>query len=166
MKWYFISVVAIITLVSIGFTRPQPEAVQPINATMAVKPPTTAIDAANVEKVVSTPTPTPKPTQKPTQALTGNKYDLMRTAKINEADFIFVDFIVNKESGWAFNKWNKLGSGAYGLCQALPASKMASAGPDYMTNPITQLQWCDMYAIQRYGSWAKAYSFWLANNWW
>ena len=37
--------------------------------------------------------------------------------------------------------WNYQGSGAYGIPQALPASKMASAGADYMTNPATEIRW-------------------------
>jgi len=59
-----------------------------------------------------------------------------------------------------------LGSGAYGLCQALPAAKMASAGEDYMDNPVTQLKWCDGYASGRYGSWGEAFAFWKENKWW
>ena len=57
-------------------------------------------------------------------------------------------------------------SGAYGLCQALPATKMASAGADWRDNPVTQLKWCHGYAIGRYGTWRAAYNFWLANHWW
>jgi hypothetical protein len=37
--------------------------------------------------------------------------------------------------------WNTAGSGAYGIPQALPASKMAAAGSDYMTDPATQIRW-------------------------
>ena len=45
-----------------------------------------------------------------------------------------------RESGWQM-VWNTQGSGAYGIPQALPASKMASAGADYMTNPATEIRW-------------------------
>ena len=44
-----------------------------------------------------------------------------------------------EESGWQM-VWNYQGSGAYGIAQALPASKMASAGADYMTDPATQIR--------------------------
>lgn len=75
-------------------------------------------------------------------------------------------YIIDKESSWRYNVWNAQGSKAYGLCQALPASKMATAGHDYMANPTTQLKWCDSYAKQRYGGWWKAKAFWEARRWW
>ncbi|BFO21081.1 hypothetical protein SHKM778_74690 [Streptomyces sp. KM77-8] len=56
-------------------------------------------------------------------------------------------------------------SGAYGLVQALPASKMASAGSDWKTNPATQIKWGLDYMKDRYGSACDAWSFWQANNW-
>jgi len=96
----------------------------------------------------------------------GSHTDWMAAAGIAESDYGYADFIISHESGWAPTKYNYGGSGAYGLCQALPASKMVSAGADYMTNPITQLKWCNGYAVGRYGSWAGAYSFWLSHKWW
>lgn len=97
-------------------------------------------------------------------SVTGSKGDMAR-AGISPNDFTYVDFIVQKESGWNYRARNA-SSGAYGLCQALPGSKMASAGSDWATNPVTQLRWCDGYAKGRYGSWAAAYSFWQRNHWW
>lgn len=90
---------------------------------------------------------------------------IMSAAGISPNDYAYVEFIVEKESSWRYDNRNP-DSGAYGLCQALPASKMASSGSDYMTNPITQLKWCGKYAHERYGSWASAHSFWVANRWW
>lgn len=54
----------------------------------------------------------------------------------------------------------------YGLCQATPGNKMATAGSDWRTNPVTQMKWCADYAIGRYGSWLGAYNFKVANGWW
>jgi hypothetical protein len=51
-----------------------------------------------------------------------------------------LDELWTRESGWQM-VWNTAGSGAYGIPQSLPASKMASAGADYMTNPATQIRW-------------------------
>lgn len=96
--------------------------------------------------------------------VSGDKAALMAAAGIAESDFGFVDYIVSKESGWRPGAASS--SGAYGLCQALPGSKMASSGADYLTNPITQLQWCSGYATGRYGSWGGAYRAWLAQGWW
>ncbi len=91
----------------------------------------------------------------------------MQQAGINPSDYSYVDYIVNHEGGWnGTTKWNYQGSGAYGLCQSLPATKMVSAGLDYMTNPVTQLKWCDGYAKSRYGGWQNAYYFWLNHYYW
>jgi uncharacterized protein YabE (DUF348 family) len=97
---------------------------------------------------------------------TGSHEDWMRSAGISENDWGYVNFIISHESGWGYTKWNYAGSGAYGLCQALPAGKMSSAGADWETNPVTQLKWCHGYAAGRYGGWASAYNFWINNHWW
>ncbi|MGW5324570.1 aggregation-promoting factor C-terminal-like domain-containing protein [Streptomyces sp. NPDC004014] len=72
--------------------------------------------------------------------------------------------IVEHESGWNPSATNS-SSGAYGLVQALPGSKMASAGADWKTNPATQIKWGLDYMNSRYGSPAKAWTFWQANGW-
>ena len=96
----------------------------------------------------------------------GSHTDWMAAAGIAESDYGYVEYIISHESGWGVTKSNYSGSGAYGLCQALPGSKMASAGSDWATNPITQLKWCNGYAVGRYGSWAKAYDSWIQKHWW
>lgn len=96
----------------------------------------------------------------------GSHTDWMAAAGIAASDYGYVDYIVSHESGWDPFNWNDGGSGAYGLGQALPASKMAPYGSDYKTNPVTQLKWANAYAIGRYGSWYKAYRHWLVHyNW-
>ncbi|MBZ6228161.1 lytic transglycosylase domain-containing protein [Streptomyces olivaceus] len=72
--------------------------------------------------------------------------------------------IVNHESTWNYQATNA-SSGAYGLVQALPGSKMASAGADWQTNPATQIKWGLNYMDSRYGSPCGAWEFWQANNW-
>jgi hypothetical protein len=72
--------------------------------------------------------------------------------------------IVERESGWNYRASNA-SSGAYGLVQALPDSKMASAGADWRTNPATQIKWGLNYMNDRYGSACGAWDFWQANNW-
>ncbi|RBM11775.1 transglycosylase SLT domain-containing protein [Streptomyces sp. PT12] len=72
--------------------------------------------------------------------------------------------IVEHESGWDYTATNP-SSGAYGLMQALPGSKMASAGADWQTNPATQISWGLNYMDDRYGSPCGAWEFWQANNW-
>ncbi|MEV6735834.1 transglycosylase SLT domain-containing protein [Streptomyces sp. NPDC051104] len=72
--------------------------------------------------------------------------------------------IVNHESSWNYRAVNA-SSGAYGLFQALPAGKYASAGADWRTNPATQIKWGLNYMDSRYGSPCQAWSFWQANSW-
>jgi len=72
--------------------------------------------------------------------------------------------IVNTESSWNYRAVNA-SSGAYGLVQALPGSKMSSAGADWQTNPATQIKWGLNYMDSRYGSPCSAWSFHLANGW-
>ena len=102
----------------------------------------------------------------PVTVVAGSHADWMRAAGIAESDFSYVDYIVGRESGWVVTKSNYIGSGAYGLGQAMPASKMARFGADYLTNPIVQLQWANAYAIGSYGSWANAYNHWVARHCW
>ncbi|MGW3325185.1 aggregation-promoting factor C-terminal-like domain-containing protein [Streptomyces virginiae] len=72
--------------------------------------------------------------------------------------------IINQESTWNYKAVNS-SSGAYGLVQALPGSKMASAGADWRTNPATQIKWGLNYMEDRYGSPCGAWSFHQANGW-
>ncbi|MFD7416129.1 lytic transglycosylase domain-containing protein [Kitasatospora purpeofusca] len=72
--------------------------------------------------------------------------------------------IVSRESSWNVTATNA-SSGAYGLVQALPGSKMASAGSDWRTNPATQIKWGLDYMNSRYGSPCGAWSFWQSHHW-
>ncbi|MCE0458680.1 lytic transglycosylase domain-containing protein [Curtobacterium flaccumfaciens] len=69
----------------------------------------------------------------------------------------------NKESGWRVNAYNP--SGAYGIPQALPGSKMATAGADWQTNPATQITWGLNYIAGVYGTPCGAWGHSQANNW-
>jgi hypothetical protein len=72
--------------------------------------------------------------------------------------------IVEHESGWNVTATNA-SSGAYGLVQALPGSKMATARSDWKTDAKTQIKWGLDYMNSRYGSPAGAWSFWQAHGW-
>lgn len=148
---------------------PAPQAVAPAPATPAPAPTTSGnspLDSSYYSNQYFGGTATTPVTPAPPQPqLTGGKQEWMKAAGIPESDWSYVDYIITKESGWRVTVKNPK-SPAYGLCQALPGSKMASAGADWATNPVTQLKWCNGYAQQRYGSWIAAHSFWLANSWW
>jgi resuscitation-promoting factor RpfB len=70
----------------------------------------------------------------------------------------------NQESGWN-PKADNSSSGAYGIPQSLPGSKMASAGSDWQTNPATQIRWGLGYIKSTYGSPAQAWSHEEADDW-
>jgi hypothetical protein len=70
--------------------------------------------------------------------------------------------IWNRESGWVYDAENA--SGAYGIPQALPGSKMASAGADWETDPATQIRWGLGYIKDVYGNPCNAWAFEEANG--
>ena len=69
----------------------------------------------------------------------------------------------NAESGWDVHASNP--SGAYGIPQALPGSKMASAGPDWQSNAATQIRWGLGYIKSLYGSPCGAWSHEQSSGW-
>lgn len=70
----------------------------------------------------------------------------------------------NKESGWNYRAYNS-SSGAYGIPQALPGSKMGSAGADWQSNAATQIRWGLGYISGRYGSPCGAWSHSQSVGW-
>jgi hypothetical protein len=69
----------------------------------------------------------------------------------------------NRESGWSTTAANS--SGAYGIPQALPGSKMSSAGPNWQHNARTQIRWGLGYIADRYGSPNAAWGHSQSNGW-
>lgn len=96
-------------------------------------------------------------------AATGSHEHWMKQAGIPASWFSSINYIVTHESGWNPHATNP-SSGAYGLPQALPASKLASAGRDWRNNPITQLKWMKNY-VSRYGGGPGAAAFWRSHHW-
>lgn len=94
----------------------------------------------------------------------GGHENWMRMAGFKPSEYGAINYIVNHESSWNPSATNP-SSGAYGLPQSLPASKLASAGSDWRTNPITQLKWMRNYVNERYGGANGALSFWKRNHW-
>ncbi|MCX5387372.1 transglycosylase SLT domain-containing protein [Streptomyces sp. NBC_00083] len=100
----------------------------------------------------------------PAQAAPANAKAIAQQMIKDPAQFAAFSKIVSQESGWSHTATNS-SSGAYGLVQALPASKMASAGADWKTNPATQIKWGLDYMNSRYGSPVGAWNFWQAHHW-
>lgn len=113
-----------------------------------------------------------------------DKAAIMSAAGVSPDDQPFAAYIINNENAlWCPIRWqgtvacwaeyaekfpgaetsNQVG---YGLCQATPGIKMATAGSDWRTNAVTQMKWCHNYALGRYGSWQAAYEFKRIRGWW
>ena len=83
--------------------------------------------------------------------------------QIGASQFTCLDALWQHESNWNPGARNP-SSGAYGIPQALPGSKMASAGADWQTNPATQIKWGLGYIKTIYGDPCKAWAFWQVNH--
>lgn len=79
----------------------------------------------------------------------------MQAAGISSSDYKTVEQLIDSESSWNPNSINK-SSGACGLTQALPCSKLGNNWND----PVIALKWGDQYVKDRYGSWIAAWNFW------
>lgn len=94
------------------------------------------------------------------------RYALSQLANYGWADSEIIPLIKlwNRESGWNPSSHNK-SSGAHGIPQALPASKMAVEGADYYTNGNTQIRWGLSYIRNRYGSPSNAWAHFCSSGW-
>ncbi|HSX30551.1 MAG TPA: ubiquitin-like domain-containing protein [Candidatus Saccharimonadales bacterium] len=112
-------------------------------------------------------------------SIPADKQAVMRQAGIAESDYKYVDYIASHEGGWCPTKIQGTHAcpgymspsdvpahGGYGIFQATPGSKMASAGSDWATSAVTQIRWATGYANARYGSWAGAYNYWTVHHNW
>ena len=91
-------------------------------------------------------------------------YDLVTSAGHSDTEYRCLHALWMRESGWNHFAQNP-SSGAYGIPQALPASKMASAGADWATNPETQIRWGLGYIDARYGTPCAAWEHSERKNW-
>ncbi len=82
----------------------------------------------------------------------------------SDSEYQCLVLLWNRESQWNPYAENS-SSGAYGIPQALPGSKMASAGADWRTNPITQINWGIGYIKGRYGTPCSAWAHSNAVGW-
>jgi uncharacterized protein YabE (DUF348 family) len=115
------------------------------------------------------------------QAVTipADKQAVMAQAGIAPGDYKYVDYIASHEGGWCptkiqgthtcpayMNPGDVPAYGGYGIFQATPGGKMASAGSDWATSAVTQIRWATGYAVARYGSWGGAYDHWISHHNW
>ncbi len=90
-------------------------------------------------------------------------YKMLPSFGFSTDQFGCLNNIWTRESGWRYNAENA--SGAYGIPQALPGSKMATAGADWLTDPTTQIRWGLGYIKATYGSPCNAWAFWQVHGW-
>ena len=93
----------------------------------------------------------------------GIAYNMLASFGFSTDQFGCLNDLWNQESNWVYNAENA--SGAYGIPQALPGSKMASAGADWQTNPATQIKWGLGYIKSIYGTPCGAWSHEEADGW-
>jgi hypothetical protein len=123
---------------------------------VAARPTVAAATTGSQAAVVNLPAPDPGSAQR-------IAYDMLSQFGWSPGTYYScLDNIWSRESGWRYDAENA--SGAYGIPQALPGSKMASAGADWQTNPATQIKWGLGYIQGRYGDPCKAWTFWQANG--
>jgi len=88
----------------------------------------------------------------------------LNTYQWSDAQFDCLNKIWTKESHWNYKARNKI-SGAHGIPQALPATKMESIGTDWRTNPVTQITWGLSYIEKRYETPCRALVKFKRSNW-
>ena len=108
----------------------------------------------------NTPPPVAPPDPGTAQSIA---YGLLPSFGFSTSEFSCLQSLWNRESSWSFDAENP-SSGAYGIPQALPGSKMASAGADWQTDPRTQIVWGLGYVKNVYGTPCAAWNFELANG--
>ncbi|TPW98688.1 lytic transglycosylase domain-containing protein [Schumannella luteola] len=91
-------------------------------------------------------------------------YEMVMARGWSQGEFDCLVALWNKESHWNVYAHNK-SSGAYGIPQALPGTKMATAGADWATNPTTQITWGLGYVSGRYGTPCVAWGHSQAKGW-
>lgn len=106
------------------------------------------------------------------------KYAQCRVNEKWDNQWKYFDFILNKESGWCYTKWNRMtkcpdvaprknptnGSNAFGLCQTMMTKH--NVPKKFFHNPYMQVDWCIDYAEQRYKTPENGWKFHIVNNYW
>ena len=139
-------------------------------AALATPPPPAPAPPPAPPRPPAPPPPPPpvrqQPPAPPPQPAAGTPRDIARTMAANRgwtgAQWTCLDNLWMRESKYQTTVRNPQ-SGAYGIPQALPGSKMASAGADWQTNAATQISWGLNYIAGRYGSPCGAWSYWLGH---
>lgn len=116
-------------------------------------------------EIIAAPEPViPKKRPAPNAAVVGEAQAYARTLVSDDNEWNCLYNLWARESGWRVEAYNA-SSGATGIPQALPGSKMASAGADWETNPVTQINWGMGYINGRYGTPCNAWAHSEEKGW-
>jgi len=140
----------------------QPKLASPASAAASLSQSTSATSSSGGSTGSTTgnaPPPVAPPDPGTAQSIA---YNLLASFGFSTSQFSCLQSLWNRESGWSYDAENP--SGAYGIPQALPGSKMATAGADWQTNPTTQIEWGLGYIKSVYGTPCAAWNFELGNN--
>ena len=129
----------------------KPSASPSVSPSKSVPKPSESPKLSLKSRVVIKPSPKPTPKEFAKEKVGGEQFSCLNTLWHNESE-------------WDENATNP-DSGAYGIPQALPGSKMASAGKDWKTNPFTQVKWGIGYIDNRYGSPCNALNHFNDKGW-
>ena len=124
--------------------------------------------ASSTPTAATTPAPSATPTTTPAPAPSGSPQaiaqSMLKSFGWSPGQFSCLKPLWQHESSWSVSASNS-STGAYGIPQAVPGSKMASAGPDWKTNASTQIKWGLGYIKGTYGSPCAAWSHEQADGW-
>jgi hypothetical protein len=123
---------------------------------ISTAPPPSSQGGGTGTPIVNAPPPNPGTAQR-------IAYNMLGSFGFSTSQYGCLNELWMRESGWRWNAANA--SGAYGIPQALPGSKMASAGSDWQTNPATQIKWGLGYIRSMYGTPCGAWSHEVADGW-
>lgn len=127
-------------------------------------PPAPEPEAASAESVPAEEFSAPEAAVPDPGSAQAYAYDAVASRGWGEDQYGCLVSLWDRESGWRVNAMNT-SSGAYGIPQALPGSKMASSGGDWETNAATQIEWGLGYVSDRYGSPCGAWAHSEDNGW-
>jgi len=142
-------------------------ATKPAAATKARPAAAKARPAATRTQPKSAPAPKPVPVPASCASYSGNKRiacSLLPTFGFSTSQMPALEKLWAHESGWNHKARNR-SSGAYGIPQALPGSKMGKFGADWRTNPATQIKWGLSYIKGRYGTPTGAWAHFRSHGW-
>jgi hypothetical protein len=145
----------------------------PLTVPIPVPPPAAQATAAGPVVPIPAATPSPSPTPTPSPVIAAATELSGSPQQIAEAMLSSFGWDASQmgcllplwqhESAWSVTAENP--SGAYGIPQALPGDKMASAGADWQTDPATQVKWGEEYIDSVYGSPCGAWTHEEADGW-